>query len=400
MACLITLKKDLRRLETIFPKDHERFQLMNATVDELTCTFIGRNGKKYEIHANFTETYPEAPPVWFSEVEDESISNIVQYLSNTNGVENYILQQVKVLVRELCKDHNLPEPTELGQLCDVSTPLINGALQCSNSRSSFATENSGDSGYINDNDEVNQANVNNHPSSDTEEDSDMEDEDLPIEMEEDASNADKSKDDGLSHEHTATLERLKQNQREGYLRGAVSGSVQASDRLMKELREVYRSESFKKGVFCVELINDSLYEWNVKLFIVDPDSPLHNDLRILKEKEGKDHILLNILFKETYPFEPPFVRVVHPMIQGGYVLCGGAICMELLTKQGWSSAYTVEAIILQIAATLVKGKARIQFHGNKVFKGQYSLARAQQTYRSLVQIHEKNGWFTPPKEDG
>lgn len=35
--------------------------------------------------------------------------------------------------------------------------------------------------------------------------------------------------------------------------------------------------------------------------------------------------------------------------------------MELLTKQGWSSAYTVEAVIMQIAATLVKGKARILF---------------------------------------
>lgn len=46
---------------------------------------------------------------------------------------------------------------------------------------------------------------------------------------------------------------------------------------------------------------------------------------------------------------------------GGYVLLGGAICMELLTKQGWSSAYTVEAVIMQIAATLVKGKARILF---------------------------------------
>ncbi len=45
---------------------------------------------------------------------------------------------------------------------------------------------------------------------------------------------------------------------------------------------------------------------------------------------------------------------------------GGAICMELLTKQGWSSAYTVEAVIMQIAATLVKGKARIQFGPTKV----------------------------------
>lgn len=40
--------------------------------------------------------------------------------------------------------------------------------------------------------------------------------------------------------------------------------------------------------------------------------------------------------------------------------------MELLTKQGWSSAYTVEAVIMQIAATLVKGKARIQFGAAKV----------------------------------
>lgn len=40
--------------------------------------------------------------------------------------------------------------------------------------------------------------------------------------------------------------------------------------------------------------------------------------------------------------------------------------MELLTKQGWSSAYTVEAVIMQIAATLVKGKARIQFGATKV----------------------------------
>lgn len=71
--------------------------------------------------------------------------------------------------------------------------------------------------------------------------------------------------------------------------------------------------------------------------------------------------------------------------------------MELLTKQGWSSAYTVEAVIMQISATLVKGKARIQFQptggGGKVCSGtgQYSLARAQQSFKSLVQIHEKNG---------
>ena len=47
----------------------------------------------------------------------------------------------------------------------------------------------------------------------------------------------------------------------------------------------------------VELVNDSLYEWNVKMSRVDPDSPLATDLATLKEREGKDHILLSFMFK-------------------------------------------------------------------------------------------------------
>ena len=50
-------------------------------------------------------------------------------------------------------------------------------------------------------------------------------------------------------------------------------------------------------MFQVELVNDSLYEWNVKIMRVDPDSPLAEDLKKLKEREGKDHILLSFTFK-------------------------------------------------------------------------------------------------------
>lgn len=372
MACLNTLKLEIKTLEAVFTKNHERFQVVAASVDELTCRFIGKNGKKYEIHANITETYPSTPPVWFAESEDVSVTSAVQVLSNTCGLDNHILQQVRILIRELCHQHSVVEPPDLDQL---------KVLQPVHLHNAEAMDESSD------------------------DDEDEGDDDMHIEMEEETSAQEKTKEEEISTEHFATLERLRQNQRQDYMKGSVSGSVQATDRLMKELRDVYRSDSFKKGLYSVDLVNDSLYEWNVRLTNVDPDSPLHNDLTLLKEKEGKDHILLNMLFKETYPFEPPFVRVVHPMISGGYVLGGGAICMELLTKQGWSSAYTVEAIIMQIAATLVKGKARIQFGATKVVSGaakggQYSLARAQQSFKSLVQIHEKNGWFTPPKEDG
>lgn len=380
MACLTRLKSEIKTLEQIFTKNHERFQILNASVDELTCRFIGKNGKKYDIHANITETYPSTPPVWFAESEETSVTNAVQILSNTNGPNNHVINQVDILLRELCKLHTVPLPPDLDKLTmplqlspgpALAQPVIGDDIESD----ADDIEDVGES----------------DPDSEAEED-------LPLEMDDGRST---NKKDEMEVEHLATLERLRQNQRQDYLKGSVSGSVQATDRLMKELRDIYRSDSFKNNMYSIELVNDSLYEWNIRLMSVDPDSPLHNDLVLLKEKEGKDSILLNIIFKETYPFEPPFVRVVHPVISGGYVLVGGAICMELLTKQGWSSAYTVEAVIMQIAATLVKGKARIQFGATKVIsQGQYSLARAQQSFKSLVQIHEKNGWFTPPKEDG
>lgn len=46
-------------------------------------------------------------------------------------------------------------------------------------------------------------------------------------------------------------------------------------------------------------------------------------------------------------------------------MTGGALCMELLTPQGWSSAYSIEAVIMQLSATLVKGKARVDFPGTE-----------------------------------
>ncbi|KAH8385246.1 hypothetical protein KR200_001519 [Drosophila serrata] len=421
MACLNTLKQEIKTLEKIFPKNHERFQILNSSVDELLCRFIDKNGKRYDIHANITETYPSSPPVWFAESEETSVTNAVQILSNTNGRDNHVINQVGILLRELCRLHNVPLPPDIDNLAlPLQTPPPSASpLRCEQRPGGGGAGGGvGGGGQHGGNEETDsdQEDIED-PIGESEQESEG-DEDLPLEMDDVRST---NKKDDMEVEHLATLERLRQSQRQDYLKGSVSGSVQATDRLMKELRDIYRSDAFKKNMYQIELVNESIYEWNIRLKSVDPDSPLHSDLLMLKEKEGKDSILLNILFKETYPFEPPFVRVVHPIISGGYVLIGGAICMELLTKQGWSSAYTVEAVIMQIAATLVKGKARIQFGATKALsQGQYSLARAQQSFKSLVQIHEKNGelsqfkfkedtyfndcistgWFTPPKEDG
>ncbi|XP_062367188.1 ubiquitin-conjugating enzyme E2 Q1 isoform X3 [Cinclus cinclus] len=327
------LRRELRLLESIFHRGHERFRIGSACPDEISCEFVPGAGAHagasasrgpppgpVRIHCNITESYPAVPPIWSVESDDPNLAAILERLVEVRKGNTLLLQHLKRIISDLCKLYNLPQHPDV-EMLDQPLPA--------------------------------------EQSTQEEVSSEEEDEEMP--------------------------------------EGAVSGSVQATDRLMKELRDIYRSPSFKGGYYAVELVNDSLYDWNVKLLKVDEDSALHNDLQILKEKEGTDFILLNFSFKDNFPFDPPFVRVVSPVLSGGYVLGGGAICMELLTKQGWSSAYSIESVIMQISATLVKGKARVQFGANK---NQYSLTRAQQSYKSLVQIHEKNGWYTPPKEDG
>uniref|UniRef100_A0A0B6ZX54 RWD domain-containing protein n=1 Tax=Arion vulgaris TaxID=1028688 RepID=A0A0B6ZX54_9EUPU len=98
MACLARLKEDIRVLETAFPRVHNRFQVLTATVDELTCRFIGRNGEKFDVQANITETYPQTAPIWFSDSEDASTLGIVGELANTKPEQFNILYQTKLLI--------------------------------------------------------------------------------------------------------------------------------------------------------------------------------------------------------------------------------------------------------------------------------------------------------------
>lgn len=161
-------------------------------------------------------------------------------------------------------------------------------------------------------------------------------------------------------------------------------------RLMKEFQDVSRKTDLK--IFSAELVRDNLYEWNVKLHTIDGDSLLHRDM----VETGAKYILLNLTFPENFPFSPPFMRVLAPRIEGGFVLDGGAICLELLTPKGWSSAYTVEAVILQFSAAVVKGKGRIDRGCKKAF----SKKEAESAFKRLVKTHEKYGWVTPPKSEG
>lgn len=58
MACLNTLKQEIKTIQSVFPRKPSSssvmFQVLSASLDEITCRFIGLNGKKHDIHANIT----------------------------------------------------------------------------------------------------------------------------------------------------------------------------------------------------------------------------------------------------------------------------------------------------------------------------------------------------------
>ena len=113
------------------------------------------------------------------------------------------------------------------------------------------------------------------------------------------------------------------------------GASIASDRLMRELKKVHKSDMHKSGKYQVELVDDNLYEWRVLLSpsMFDSEKSLYGDLSKLKRRSEKDHVELRFSFDENYPFSPPFVRVVYPYLVDGPVQKGGSICMELLSPK-------------------------------------------------------------------
>ena len=147
-------------------------------------------------------------------------------------------------------------------------------------------------------------------------------------------------------------------------RSAVSMSLRAESektgsrrRLAADLYKIMTADTAEAGFQIAPKSEDSMDRWTVRLFAFDGDSNLHKDLLVL----GFDHVELEMSFPDQYPFEPPFVRVVRPRFkrQTGFVM-NGALCMELLTTEGWNPVNDIESVIVSVRSLLVVGDGRLQ----------------------------------------
>jgi len=218
-------------------------------------------------------------------------------------------------------------------------------------------------------------------------------------------------------------------------REAVSMSLRAERettggkrRLASDLYKIMMGDTAEQGFSLEPSSEDSLEKWKIKLFNFDKDSNLQKDLVAL----GLDHVELEMSFPDQYPFEAPFVRVVRPRFQKqtGFVM-NGALCMELLTNEGWNPVNDIESVIVSIRSLIVVGGGRLaaaaHLHSTKqtdsapdhnqkqsahnkrpsanqdtsqkdpkkpktLDVGKYSASEARAAYSHLSAYHAKKGW--------
>ncbi|PSK41835.1 Ubiquitin-conjugating enzyme E2 14 [Elsinoe australis] len=155
---------------------------------------------------------------------------------------------------------------------------------------------------------------------------------------------------------------------------------------------------------------DNMYQWIVELHSFDqfklgdpqdPNKPI--PLVTDMEKAGLSSIVLEMRFGPTYPYSPPFVRVLRPRFLGfregggGHVTIGGALCMELLTNTGWSSVSSIESVLLQVrlamASTESPARLNLRPGGGGVARiSDYGVGEAVEAYRRACMMH---GWQVP-----
>eukprot|EP01137_Pigoraptor_chileana_P003378 Opistho-2@43481 len=153
---------------------------------------------------------------------------------------------------------------------------------------------------------------------------------------------------------------------------ATSKTVQ---RLVREFQRTQQSNQFD-----VSLPNkDDIFHWEVKIKPeqIDSQTPIYKKL-----KDAKQCIVIAIEFGERFPFDAPFVFIKSPELKGPFVFENGALCMELLSKKGWSSVYSVDTVITQIIGTAFHVTTEIVSFTNVA-----DINLAKSKFRALMQLH-------------
>lgn len=186
-----------------------------------------------------------------------------------------------------------------------------------------------------------------------------------------------------------------------FLQPPKDASTVASKALMQAFKDAQKIQAVtplhELGWYIDPDLMSNMYQWIVELHSFDSSIPLARDMKVA----GITSIVLEMRFTNQYPFSPPFVRVVRPRFLpfgqggGGNVTEGGALCMELLTNDGWSVVSTIESVLLQVRMVMsdTERPARLASGIEKTVGGSsYGVGEAITAYERACRAH---GWQVP-----
>lgn len=157
-----------------------------------------------------------------------------------------------------------------------------------------------------------------------------------------------------------------------------SYSLHRLQREEKDLRQIQNKELIDKRGWAIhfeELPN--LFQWVVEFPYV----------------MGSKSVFLELHFGPTYPFCPPFVRILKPRLRSKHssvkthCLETGCICIELLTTPGWNPALPMSAVLKTLRSYLDEAMASATPR-----RGRYHMKCAVDALPDLV---NDNGWEVP-----
>lgn len=138
----------------------------------------------------------------------------------------------------------------------------------------------------------------------------------------------------------------------------------------------------------------NMYQWIVELHSFPSDLPLAKDLK----RAGLTSIVMEMRFTSDFPFSPPFIRVVKPRFLpfsqggGGNVTEGGAMCMEVLTNNGWTAGVSVENLLLQVRLVISDKERPARLAIGSHHPSTYAIGEAIHAYTRACRAH---GWTVP-----
>lgn len=124
------------------------------------------------------------------------------------------------------------------------------------------------------------------------------------------------------------------------------------NRIQREFTKTLELISKDKNSFFdkVELIDNDFRIW--KVIVNLPESDFRNQL---KSKTGETKVEFQLRFPDepgnSYPAIAPKLMIV-PKIWSTYTTFAGGMCLEILSKNGWSSTTSVETFMISVVYIL------------------------------------------------